>query len=87
MIKYLPFLFGILFCVMLTGCGEQKVTVENTVSGKQMIVGTDIGLDEITDFYYTEENINYDAYYQRYRFYVEDGKHLFFHETRERKDD
>ena len=30
---------------------------------------------------------NYDAYYQRYRFYVEDGQHFFFNETRERKDD
>ena len=44
-------------------------------------------MEDITDFYYTEENINYDAFYQRYRFYVEDGKYYFFHETRERKDD
>ena len=54
---------------------------------KKMIVGTDIAFEDITDFYYTEENINYDAYYQRYRFYAEDGKHFFFHETRERKND
>ncbi|MCR5590524.1 MAG: hypothetical protein K6F73_03260 [Lachnospiraceae bacterium] len=57
------------------------------MAGKEMIVGTDIATDDITDFYYTEENINYDAFFQRYRFYVEDGKHIFFHETRERKDD
>ncbi len=50
-------------------------------------VGKDIPVSDITDFYYTEENINYDAFYQRYRFYVEDGKHMFFHETRERKDE
>lgn len=50
-------------------------------------VGTDIKMEDINDFYFTKENINYGAYYQRYRFYVEDGKHLFFHETRERKDD
>ena len=29
--------------------------------------------------------INFDAFYQRYRVYSEDDKHLFFHETRERK--
>ena len=44
-------------------------------------------MEDITDFYYTEENINYNAFYQRYRFYVEDGKHYFFHERREREDD
>ena len=51
------------------------------------VVGEDIQIGDITEFYYTYENINYNAFYQRYRFYTEDGKHLFFHETRERKDD
>ena len=53
----------------------------------KMTVGGNIPADDITDFYYTVSNINYDAFYQRYRFYTDDGKHLFFHETRERKDD
>lgn len=57
------------------------------IFGGTKTVGKDILTDDITDFYYTEENINYDAYYQRYRFYAEDGNHMFFHETRERKDD
>ena len=35
-------------------------------------VGTDIAFDDITDFYY-----------QRYRFYAEDEKRFFYHETRE----
>ncbi len=55
--------------------------------GTGKTVGTDIQIEDITDFYYTVENINYDAFYQRYRFYVEDGKYLFYHETRQRKDD
>ena len=55
--------------------------------GSGKIVGKDFQIEDITDFYYTEENINYGAYYQRYRFYVEDGKHIFFHETRERRND
>ena len=65
----------VLIGLLLTGCGGN------------MIVGKNIKPEDITDFYYTYENINYNAYYQRYRFYVEDGKQMFFHETRERKDD
>lgn len=43
--------------------------------------------ENFTDFYYTAENINYNAFYQRYRVYEEDGKHMFFHETRQVEDD
>ncbi|SEL02600.1 hypothetical protein SAMN04487770_10564 [Butyrivibrio sp. ob235] len=62
--------------------GSDKVLKKDS-----MIVGEDISEDEINKFYYTIENINYDAYYLRYLFYVEDGKHMFFFEERERKDD
>ncbi|MBP5608275.1 MAG: hypothetical protein J6X66_08430, partial [Lachnospiraceae bacterium] len=51
------------------------------------VVGKDIAFSDITEFYDTEENINYDAYFQRYRFYTEKGKFFFFHERRERKND
>ena len=85
---------AVLICIMtalLTGCGSGEVAdvrPGRIFSGeKEFTVGRDIQMEDITDFYYTEENINYDAFYQRYRFYVEDGKHMFFHETRERKDD
>ena len=78
---------GIMFITMLAGCTANEEAEEKSMSSKEMVVGTDIDFEDITDFYYTKENINYNAYYQRYRFYVEDGKHLFFHETRERKDD
>ena len=73
--------------VMLTACRAGESAGDMSLFSKEMLVGTDISSDEISDFYYTEANINYDAYYQRYRFYVEDGKHLFFHETRERPND
>lgn len=43
--------------------------------------------ENFMDFYYTVENINYNAFYQRYRVYEEDGKHMFFHETRQVEDD
>ncbi len=47
-----------------------------------MIEGTKAGIDDISDFYCTYENINYNAFYQRYCFFTYDGKHFFFHETR-----
>lgn len=53
--------------------------------GNKKIVGKDITSEDIKDFYYTKENINFDAFYQRYRFFVEGEKYMFFHETRDRK--
>ena len=77
---------GSLLAVILAGCAIGKDT-EDVLLHRELIVGKDIVADDITDFYYTKSNINYDAYYQRYRFYVDDGKRYFFHETRERKGD
>ena len=59
---------------LLVGCAGEK------------IVGKNIGIDEISEFYYTYDNINYNAFYQRYHFYVEEGRHMFFHETRQVED-
>ena len=73
--------------VILVSFVSGEETEKVSLFRKEMTVGTDIGIDDITDFYYTKENINYGAFYQRYRFYEEDGRHLFFHETRERKND
>ncbi len=60
---------------LLCACGKDP---EETVTDRK------IAVDDITEFYYTRENINFDAFYQRYRFYREDGRYLFYHETRER---
>ena len=46
------------------------------------IVGRDIEQEDITEFYYTVSTSTCPAFYQRYRFYVEDGKYRMFHETR-----
>ena len=59
---------------LLVGCAGEK------------IVGKNIGIDEISEFYYTYDNINYNAFYQVYHFYVEEGRHMFFHETRQVED-
>ena len=45
-----------------------------------------IAKEDIQDFYYTYNWIGFNAEYQRYRFYLENGKHYFFHETRGTKD-
>ncbi len=71
-------------CIILWGCEKKG---ENKMSGNSVIEGTKVGIDDISDFYYTYENINYNAFYQRYRFFIKDGKYMFFHETRERKND
>ena len=85
--KRLVITVGLLLSVLLMGCGVKGETETVTWFHHDKMVGKDILKEDISDFYYTESNINYDAYYQRYRFYVEDGKYMFFHETRERKDD
>ncbi len=65
-----------LCCLALLGaCGKSP---EDTVTDRKIAAG------DITEFYYTLSNINFDAFYQRYRFYREDGRHLFYHETREK---
>ena len=66
------------FILLLGGCGK---SMEETVTNMN------IPVDDVEEFYYTIENINYNAFYQRYRFYKEDGKYMFYHETRERPED
>ena len=67
--------------LLLTGCKAVPVLKS------EFTVGTDIRQEDISEFYYTYENINYNAFYQRYRFYAEDGSYYFYHETRERPED
>ena len=67
--------------LLLTGCKAVLVLKS------EFTVGTDIRQEDISEFYYTYENINYNAFYQRYRFYAEDGSYYFYHETRERPED
>ncbi len=67
----------IMICCLTLFCGCGKNT-KATVTNKK------IPVEDITEFYYTRENINFDAFYQRYRFYKENGRYMFFHETREK---
>ena len=44
--------------------------------------GQEIPTEDVTDFFYTYDWIGYNAEYQRYRFFAEDEKKYFFHESR-----
>ncbi len=66
----------IMLCLALfSGCGR------NT---KETVTNMKIPVEDISEFFYTSENINFNASYQRYRFFKEDGKYMFFHEAREK---
>ena len=73
--KLLPAALCALAVLLFTGCSGEKT------------VGKDVRIGDVTDFYYTYENINYNAVYQRYRFFTADGEYRFFHERRERPGD
>ena len=45
--------------------------------------GNGCRLGDVTDFYYTYSTSTAPPHYQRYRFYVDGRKYLFYHETRE----
>ena len=78
---FIPFLF-----LVLTGCPaaaesvyaqtEQETAMEELWSTNPLFEG-------FTDFYYTYDASTFPPHYQRYRFYVEEGKYFFYHETRE----
>lgn len=63
-----------LLCILLSGCSFLSA---------QKIVGKDIRIDDIEQFYFTRDSSAYPPYFQRYLFYSENGDHYFAHETRE----
>lgn len=68
----------IMLCLaVFGGCGK---------AAKETVTNRRIPTEDVTEFYYTVENVNYNAFYRRYRFYKQDGRYMFFHETRERPD-
>lgn len=72
--RCLQFLFAYILAFVMMGCSKGE---------KQIIVGKDISLDDITEFYFTYASSTYPPDYQRYYFYAENDKHYFYHETRE----
>ena len=71
---------------------KHDVTIRVTSSSSmemsdRYIIGSKVRESMVYDFYYTEENINYNAYYLRYRFYKEDDKYFFFYDIRKKEND
>lgn len=56
------------------------------VASGTLSVGKEISPEDITEFFYTRENINYHASFLRYRYFLEDGRPFFYHVKRERED-
>ena len=50
---------------------------------ERYVVGSGIRMEDITEFYFTYDSSTNPPEFQRYRFYVEDGAYMFYHETRE----
>lgn len=65
----------------LTGCGEGNAM--GLLGKNEYVVGKDIAAADIKDFYYTLSSSANPPEFQRYRFINKDGKHSFYHETRE----
>ena len=64
--------------------GKGIMDISGLFSGKrERTVGKDFPLEDITEFYYTVSTSTNPPHYQRYRFYTEDGRYMFYHETRE----
>lgn len=88
--KILIIVLAVMAAGILIGCAAASKPAkvnDPDDKGEIMVVGKDIIEEDINEFYYTIENINYDAYYLRYKLYNEDGKHMFFFEERKRPDD
>ena len=71
---------------------KHDVTIRVTSSSSmtmadRYIIGNKVKESMVYDFYYTEENINYNAFYLRYRFYREDDRYYFFYDIRKKEND
>ena len=84
--KILILLICVLVGQFMAACqpGEEPDMGNNDFGAllNEKIEGTKVHLGDVNDFYYTYEWVGYNAEYQRYRFFVEDGKYKFYHEAR-----
>lgn len=64
---------------LLVGCNKEP----EKLLKKSFVFGKDIKEEDFNEFYYTYSKTVNPPEFQRYRFYVEDGKHMFYHEKRE----
>lgn len=77
----------VLVCFVFTSCISTKKPDEPSKAADRYLVGVDIDNTSIYSFVWTFHNINFDAEFQRYKFYVEEGKYFFYHESRKRENE
>ena len=84
--KIIILLICVLVGLLMAACQpEEEPDMSDNDFGallNEKIEGTKVHLGDVNDFYYTYEWVGYNAEYQRYRFFVEDGKYKFYHEAR-----
>jgi len=69
---------------LLMGCAGAGWSFSDILPGNgPKVVGADITMKDITEFYYTYATSTNPPDYQRYHFYVKDGAYMFYHEKRE----
>lgn len=73
----------ILILVGLVGRNNIKLASRMVFGNGELVVGKDIEIADITEFYYTYAASTYPPEYQRYHIKLEDGNLRFYHETRE----
>lgn len=73
----------VVILLFLTKGLEGRENIMNLSWNGKKIVGKNISIGDVTEFYYTYSTSTFPPDYQRYRFYVEDGKYFFYHEKRE----
>ena len=71
--------FGIVLLALLLSCAALCARAEFSV-------GRDVAPEDVTDFCYTEDASTYPPFCLRYRYYTENGRKLFYHETRQGED-
>lgn len=78
MLKYIGAAVVLISTIYVLGCDEN-----NMFSKKEYIVGKDIVVKDIKDFYYTIDASTNPPEFQRYQFTNKSGKYFFYHEKRE----
>jgi hypothetical protein len=68
----------------LMGCTGEAKSISDLLPGNgPKVVGQDIKMGDITEFYFTYSSSTNPPEFQRYHFSVKDGVHRFYHEKRE----
>jgi hypothetical protein len=81
--KIIPFALCMMALFLLSGCAAKPDDPAPKAGRGEKLVGTDVAMEDVTEFYYTVDASTDPPHYQRYRFYAEEGKYYFFHQKRE----